>query len=292
MIHNSKAFHLTMEIIMILLALACLLPFVLLFICSITAENDLILYGYSFVPRTFSAEAYEYLWGVRGSILQSYLMSVVITAIGTVANVTITTLFAYPLSRPDLPGRRALSFFLFFSMLFNGGFVPTYMVYTQILHIKDTLAAMIVPYLLMNAFYVIMMRAYISQNIPSEVSEAARIDGAGELQCLWRVVLPMSKPIIGTVALMSAIAYWNDWKNGIYFIITRQDLFGIQNYLNSVMSSATFLSSHMTIGTNIKVPSVGIRMAIAVIAVLPVLAGYPFFQRFFVKGITIGSVKG
>ena len=292
MIHNSRKFHLAMEIIVVFLALACLLPFLLLFMASITGENDLIQYGYSFVPRSFSGEAYAYLWSVRSSILQACLMSVVITGIGLLGNVTITVLFAYPLARKDLPGRRYISFFLFFSMLFNGGFVPTYMIYTQVFHIRDTLAGMIIPYLLMNAFYVIIMRSYMTQNIPGEVSDAAKIDGAGEWQSLARIVLPMCKPIIATIALMSAIAYWNDWKNGIYFIVTRQDLFGIQNYLNSVMSSVSFLSSHMTVATAHHVPSAGIRMAIACIAVLPVLAAYSLIQRFFVKGITIGSVKG
>jgi putative aldouronate transport system permease protein len=179
-------------------------------------------------------------------------------------------------------------------MLFNGGFVPTYLLYSNVFHITDTLAALIVPYLLMNAFYVIMMRTYIMSNIPNEIIEASMIDGANEFQNLGKIVVPLSKPILGTIGLMSAIAYWNNWTNGIYFIQARRDLFGIQNYLNSVISNISYLQSHST-GSGIRLgslPSISIRMALAVIAIIPILIAYPFFQKAFVSGITIGSVKG
>ena len=220
-------------------------------------------------------------------------MSFIITGVGTVGSIILTMLFAYPLSRPDLPGRRVLSFFLFFTMLFNGGFVPTYLIYSQVFHITDTIWALIVPYLLMNAFFVIMVRTYITSNVPNEVIEASTIDGAGQFTTLIRVVVPMSKPIIGTVALMTAIAYWNNWTNGVYFIQTRRDLYGIQNYLNSVITNVSFLQSQSTPGLDITdLPSVSIRMALAVIALIPILCAYPFFQKSFAKGITVGSVKG
>ena len=179
-------------------------------------------------------------------------------------------------------------------MLFNGGLVPSYMMWTQTFHIKNTIWALILPNLLLNAFYVIMMRTYIMTNVPMEVIEASMIDGANEFQNLIQVVIPMSKPIIGTIGLMSAIAYWNNWTNGIYFIQTRRDLYGIQNYLNSVISNVAFLQTHST-GSGISatdLPSISIRMALAVIAIIPVLIAYPFFQKSFVAGITVGSVKG
>lgn len=292
MIVNNKAFKVVMHILLIFLVIACVMPFWLLFVSSLTSETALAKTGYSFVFTEVSTDAYQYLWGVRASIIRAYCMSLLITAIGVSCNVILTVLFAYPLSRRDLPGRRAISFFLFFTMLFNGGFVPTYIVYTQVFHVKESLAGMIVPYLLMNAFYVMMMRTYITTNIPNEVNEAAKIDGATEVQCLVRIVLPMSKPIIATVALMALIAYWNNWTNGIYFITSRTDLYGIQNYLTSVMNNATFLQSRSMGAVNFKIPNVSVRMAIAVIAVVPVLLMYPFFQKSFVKGITLGSVKG
>ena len=186
-------------------------------------------------------------------------------------------------------------FFLFFTMLFNGGLVPTYMVYTRLFHIKDTIFAMIVPGLLMSPFNVIMVRTYITSNVANEIVDAAKIDGAGEYRSLFSVVLPLCKPIIGTIALMSFIAYWNNWTNGIYYIQNRTDLYGIQNYLKSVLDSVNVLQSQISsqVGIDVKdLPSVGIRMALAVIGVLPVLIMYPFFQKSFIKGITIGSVKG
>lgn len=293
MICENKVFRFVTGFIVALLVLACLFPFFLLIASSLTSEQALALEGYSFFPSEFSLAAYKYIWEVRADVLRAYAMSFIITGVGTVVSIIITMLFAYPLSRPDLPGRRVLSFFVFFTMLFNGGFVPTYLIYSQIFHITDTIWALIVPYLLMNAFYVIMVRTYITSNVPNEVIEAARIDGAGEFKTLLSIVVPMSKPIIGTIGLMTAIAYWNNWTNGIYFIHVRRDLYGIQNYLNSILTNISFLQSHSNPNINLtELPSVSIRMALAVIALLPILIAYPFFQKSFAKGITVGSVKG
>lgn len=292
MINNSKSFKFVMNILVILLTLVCIIPFLLLIMSSVTSEDALALNGYSLIPAEFSFAAYEYLASNVGDILHAYMMSFVITGVGTVISLTLTLLFAYPLSHKDLPGRKAISFFLFFTMLFNGGFVPTYLVYTNLFHITDTLAAMIVPYLLMNAFYVIMMRSYLSTSIPTEVLESARMDGANELQVLGKIVIPMAKPMLATIGLMTAIVYWNNWTNGVYFLQIRRDLYGIQNYLNAVMTNVSFLQSHSELANQMPLPSISIRMALAVIAVIPILAAYPFFQKFFVKGITVGSVKG
>lgn len=293
MIHNNKIFRFSMGLIMLLLTLACIIPFILLFTSSITSDASLAVNGYSLFPKEFSLAAYKYLWTVKNAIFRSYFMSFLITIIGTLANITITILFAYPLSRRDLPGRRAVSFFIFFTMLFNGGFVPTYLIYSRVFKINDTLAAMIVPYLLMNAFYVIMARTYIVSNVPNEVIEASMIDGSGEFSNLINIVVPMSKPIIGTIGLMSAIAYWNNWTNGVYFITERTDLYGIQNFLNTIMNNVAFLQSHSNaLVSASQIPNVSIRMALAFIAIIPILLAYPFFQKYFVKGITIGSVKG
>lgn len=293
MIYKNKIFRITMNVIMLFLTICCIFPFILLISSSFSSETLLAQHGYSIIPRGFTTAAYEYIWGIKSSIFRAYLMSFIITLIGTPVSIGMTLLFAYPLSRKDLPGRKLISFFLFFTMLFNGGFVPTYLVYSNIFHITDTLAAMIVPYLLMNAFYVIMMRTYIMTNVPIEVLEASMIDGANEFQNLCKIVIPMSKPILGTIGLMSAIAYWNNWTNGIYFIQMKRDLYGIQNYLNSVISNVAFLQTHSNSGVNAAdLPSISIRMALAVIAIIPILIAYPFFQKSFVAGITIGSVKG
>lgn len=293
MINTSKTLSVFVTLFLVLMVVICVLPFWLLFINSFTSETYLIQNGYSLLPKEFSLSAYKFLWEAMGSIGRAYMMSIIIAVIGVTGNLVLTILFAYPLSFKDLPGRGVISFFLYFTMLFNGGLVPTYLVYTNILNVKDTLAGMIVPYLLMNAFFVIIMRTYFTSNIASEVLEAARIDGANEVQCLIKIVLPLSKPIIATIGLMSLIGYWNNWTNGIYFLTSRTDLYGIQNYLNDVMNKATFLQSHISTMVSMRdIPNISVRMAIAVIAVLPILITYPFFQKSFIKGITLGSIKG
>ena len=293
MISQSKAFNVFVHALLIFLILCCVVPFWLLIASSFTSEASLVKNGYSLIPKEFSLAAYKYLWTARGSIGRAYFMSVAISAVGVTGNVLLCILFAYPLSRQELPGRGVFSFVLFFTMLFNGGLVPTYLVYTNIVNVKDSFWGMVVPYLLLNPFLVIMMRTYFTSSIPNEVLEAARIDGASEVRCLTSVVVPMSKPIIATVALMTLIAYWNNWTNGIYFLTTRTDLYGIQNYLNDVMNKAAFLQSHTTGAISVRdIPNIGVRMAVAVVAVVPLLVLYPFFQKYFVKGVTLGSVKG
>ena len=293
MISQSKAFNVFVHVLLGFLILCCVVPFWLLIASSFTSEASLVKNGYSLIPKEFSLAAYKYLWTARGSIGRAYFMSVAISAVGVTGNVLMCILFAYPLSRRELPGRGVFSFLLFFTMLFNGGLVPTYLVYTNIVNVKDSFWGLVVPYLLFNPFLVIMMRTYFTSSIPNEVLEAARIDGASEVRCLTSVVVPMSKPIIATVALMTLITYWNNWTNGIYFLTTRTDLYGIQNYLNDVMNKAAFLQSHTNGMISARdIPNVGVRMAVAVVAVVPLLVLYPFFQKYFVKGVTLGSVKG
>lgn len=292
MINKSRGFSIFFNVLLIFLVLACLVPFWLLIVSSFTSETYLVQNGYSMMPKEFSMAAYNFLFATRDSIVQAYKMSIIIAVCGVTASVVMTILFAYPLSRTNLPGRSFFSLILFFTMLFNGGMVPTYMVYANYLHIKNTIWALIVPYLLMNAFYIITMRTYINSNIADEVIEAAKIDGASEIQVLTRIVLPLSRPIIATIALLAMIGYWNNWTNGVYFL-SSDELYGIQNFLNEVISNAVFLASKTSGSTmTVQIPTVAVRMAIAVVAVLPVLIAYPFFQKSFVKGITLGSVKG
>lgn len=296
MVDKGKTFQVAANLIMIVLTLFCLLPFLLLIISSITQENALVRNGYSFFPEQIDFAAYKYLLVDSTSIVRGYILSAFVTVTGTVANLAVTTLFAYPLSRRDLPGRAFISFFLFFTMLFNGGLVPSYIMWTQTFHIKNTIAALLFPNLMMGAFYVIMMRTYFTTNIPEAVIEAARIDGAGELTILVRVVLPMSVPIIVTLALLVGLGYWNDWLNGLYYI-NEDRLYSIQVLLNKMLMDVQFLMSNTNAAQSLQnqdivLPSTGIKMAVAVMGALPVLVIYPFFQKYFVKGIVIGAVKG
>lgn len=177
-------------------------------------------------------------------------------------------------------------------MLFNGGLVPSYLMWTGFFNIKNTIFALILPNLLMNAFYVILMKNYFANNIPPELIEAAEMDGAGEYKVFFRIIMPLSLPILATVGLMVGINYWNDWTNGLYYL-TDQNLFSLQNVLNRILSNIQFLSNS-NVGQKVttELPSTSIRMAIAVVGIIPILVLYPFFQRYFVKGITIGAVKG
>lgn len=281
---------------MILLVLACILPFVLLVMASITDEATLTINGYSFFPKKFSFAAYDYLLSSYAKILKAYGMTFLVTAVGTSLNVFLTLSMAYLLSKKDLPGRMFLSFFVFFTMLFNGGMVPSYIIWSSVFHVRDTVWGLILPNLLMGAYNIILMRTYLTTNIPQEIIEAAEMDCCSEVGILYKIVLPLSKPMIATVGLFSGLAYWNDWINGLYYLVRRTDLYTIQNVLNTMMSNAEFLANNANVAqlqnANLSVPTSGIRMGIAVIAVLPVLAIYPFFQKYFVKGIVVGGVKG
>lgn len=295
MIDNKKGFQIAAHIIMIALTICCLFPFLLLIISSFTDESTLIREGYSIFPSKLGLQSYTYLLRNIAKIGRAYGITILVTFVGTATSMMMTILMAYPLSRRELYGRNILAFFVFFTMLFNGGLVPTYIMYTRYLHIKNTLWALLIPSLLVNAFYVIMMRTYFTTNIPDAVIEAARIDGAGEWRTLFSVVLPLSGPMIATLALLIGLGYWNDWKNGLYYL-TDSRLYSIQNMLNQMLKDVQFLKSGADASAAADLtqdmPSVGIKMAIAVIGALPVMVVYPFFQKYFVKGITIGAVKG
>ncbi|MCU6711407.1 carbohydrate ABC transporter permease [Paenibacillus sp. J5C_2022] len=295
MVENGRTFQIFANAIMFLLTIFCLFPFVLLVVSSFTDEGTLIRNGYSLFPEKFSMESYAYMFQRLDTIVRAYSITVFVTVVGTVSSLLLTVLLSYPLSRRDLPHRGTFAFFVFFTMLFNGGLVPTYIMYTRYFHLDNTVWSLIIPALLVNAFYVIMMRTYFSTNIPDEVIEAGRIDGAGEFRILFRVVLPMSLPMVATLSLLIGLNYWNDWRNGLYYL-TDPSLFSIQNMLNTMLQDVQFLASGGA-GSNAseiaaQMPSVGIKMAIAVVGALPIMIVYPFFQKYFVKGITVGAVKG
>ena len=295
MVEKKGPFQLIANIIMILLVLCCLFPFLLLIMSSITDEQTLIREGYSIFPSKFGFQSYAYLWKNAAKIGRAYGITILVTVVGTTVSLLMTVMMAYPLSRKEFFGRNVCAFFVFFTMLFNGGLVPTYIMYTRYLHIKNTIWALLIPSLLISAFYVIMMRTYFTTNVPEAVVEAARIDGAGEWRILFTIVLPMSLPMIATMALLIGLGYWNDWKNGLYYL-TDSRLYSIQNMLNQMLKDVQFLKSGADSSAAAELtqdmPSVGIKMAIAVIGALPVMIIYPFFQKYFVKGITIGAVKG
>ena len=288
---KNKTGQIILNLIFILLCVICIAPFLLMLSSSLTEEATLMREGYNFIPKVFSTYAYSYLIDSSAKILRGYGITILVTVVGTTASLVMTTLFAYPLSRKELPLRGLFSFFVFFSMLFNGGLVPTYIMWTNTFHINNTIWALLIPNLLMSGFFIILVRSYFTANIPDALIEAARIDGAGEYKILLNIVLPLSKPIMATMALMVGLNYWNDWTNSLYYI-TDENLYSIQAILNTMISNVQFMQSTSVASSVGTLPSVGIRMAIAVISILPVLCIYPFFQRYFVKGIVVGGVKG
>ena len=207
---EERVFQAVSHVIMIFASAVCVIPFLLLIISSFTDNNTIVANGYSFFPEKWGLEAYRYLLQRSDQILRAYGITVLVTAVGTVGNLLLTTMLAYPLSRTDLPGRKALSFLVFFTMLFNGGLVPTYLLYTTYLGVKNSLAGLIVPLLLLNAYWVMIMRTFFQNSIPKAVIESAQIDGASEMRIFCQIILPMGKPIIATVCLFAGIAYWND----------------------------------------------------------------------------------
>ena len=292
---GEKIFQVIIHICLVLLAACAIIPVWVLVSGSITGEQELILKGYSFFPKSLSADAYKYLFYKASEILRAYGITVLITVVGTSASLLITPLLAYPLSRKDFRARNVFAFLVFFTMLFNGGIVPSYIMWTEIFHMNNTISALILPGLLMNGFHVILMKNYFAQNIPVELIEAAKMDGAGEFRIFYKMVLPLSLQIMPTVGLFVGIGYWNDWTNGLYYI-TNPSLYSLQNLLNRILQDVQFLSSStltQAAGTvNTQMPSVSIRMAISVVGILPIMVLYPFFQKYFVKGIAIGAVKG
>jgi len=283
------------HIVLTILAAGSIIPFIILLSSSLSDEASILKEGYSFFPKEVSLAAYEYLLNNSSSILRAYGITVFVTVFGTFVSLAMTSFLAYGLSRRDLPFKNIFAFLVFFTLLFNGGLVPTYLVYTQVFDIKNTIWALIVPGLLMNGFNVLLMRTFFMTSIPEPVIESARMDGAGEFRTFFSIILPLSLPILATIGLLQTIIYWNDWFNGLVYI-TEPSLFSIQNILNRMLSDIQFLATS-NLGSNTstaaaQVPTTAVRMAIAVIGILPILIAYPFFQKYLVKGIALGSVKG
>jgi putative aldouronate transport system permease protein len=291
---DQKNWQIAANIVMIILSALAILPFILLVVASFTQEDVALKFGYSYFPKALSLEAYKYIGQNAATFVRAYGMTIVVTVLGTAGAIVLTALTGYVLSKRNLPGVKVMNLFVIFTMLFNGGLVATYISYVTIFHIKNTVFALIVPALLMNAFNVMLVRNYFEHSIPEEIYESARIDGASEMTIFFKLVLPLSVPILATIGLMSGIAYWNDWQNALYYIDDKQ-LYTIQAVLNSINASISALASLGGTSAGVSaanLPSTTIRMAVAVVGILPILCVYPFFQKYFAAGLMAGSVKG
>ena len=288
-------YHISINVVMMLWTIIIVLPFLLLFLSSITDETALVANGYSFFPKKFSLASYSYIIKSGGVILRAYGVSIVVTLVGTLLNVLLSALMAYPLSIKNLPGRKFMMFFVFFTMLFNGGIVPSYIMWTGTFHVKDTIFAQLLPNFLLSAWNVMMIRTYFTSSIPDGLYEAAEIDGASQFTIFWKIVLPLGKPILVTMGTVAGLAYWNDWTNGLYYIVKRTDLFNVQNLLNQMVQNIQYIaqSSDANVGSAAaNIPATGIQMAIAFVAILPIMLIFPSFQKYYAKGIALGAVKG
>jgi putative aldouronate transport system permease protein len=275
-------------------AFLCIFPFLYVIIISLSNEQSLAENGYQLIPEQWSLEAYKYLWEMKAQVLRAYGVTILVTVLGTFISVTVIALYAYAISRKQFIFRKQFTFIAFFTMLFSGGMVPFYIVMTQFLDLKNSMWALILP-MAVNAFYIIIMRTFFLRSVPEAILESARIDGAGEWRIFLTIVLPLSVPGIATIALFNTLAYWNDWFNALLFIddpnlIPLQSLLmRIENNMDFIKQNAMLSNQNSSILESI--PQDSARMAMVVIATLPIALSYPFFQKYFIKGLTIGGVK-
>jgi len=275
-------------------AAACIIPFIFIIIISFSSTESLQAVGYTFFPVGWSLNAYEAAFNLGDVLWRSYFNSFVVTGVGTFLAVVLCVMYSYGISRPDYPLRKFFTFFAVFTMLFGGGLAPTVVVIRNLLGMSNNYASLIVPALL-SPFFIIIMRTFIKASIPESLIESARLDGSGEFRTLLTIVVPLAKPGIATIALLTAINYWNDWFLALLFIRDRE-LYPLQYLLMEMQNNIEFIRRNMALigAANVNLadlPSEGLRMALCVLIVLPIAFAYPFFQKYIVAGLTVGAVK-
>ena len=271
----------------------CLLPFLFVLSGALSSERSILEHGYSLFPREFSLSAFRTLLAMPGDILNAYGVTVTITVLGTAVGLFITAMAAYVLQRKCFPHRNAFAFFFYFTTIFEGGIVPKYILMIRYLDMKNNLLALILP-LLINVFYIIIIRSTISSSLPNSLIESAEIDGAGEFQIFRKIVIPLSKPILATVGLFMALEYWNDWFNAMLYV-DQKSLIPLQYYLYKMLSQIAMLRelvSKVPQMTAVTPPEESFKMAMTLVTIGPILLLYPFVQKYFVSGIMVGAVKG
>jgi putative aldouronate transport system permease protein len=291
----TKPTDIIFNIIFIIAALVCILPVVFVFMISISSEASLAKYGYQLIPKEFSMESYLFLWREHTTILRALGMSILVTVSGTVLGIALTTTMGYVLSRTSYKLNNFLTWLVFIPMIFNGGMISSYVVNTNLLGLKDNVWALILP-LAVSSFNVIICKTFFRTTIPDSLIESAKIDGAAQLNIFARIVLPISKPVIATIGLFLCFGYWNDWfQSSLY--ITDTHLYSLQALLNSIQKNIQYLASNPAAGLTLQqyknlMPQEGARMAIAIVIILPIACAYPFFQKYFITGLTVGAIKG
>ena len=284
-----------LNLLFLLCAAAAILPVVLVFMISIASEESIRQVGYSFFPVQFSTDAYAFLWNERSTIFGALGISCAVTAIGTVLGVLVTTSMGYALSRPQFKLKSFYTWMIFIPMLFSGGMVASYVVNANILGLRNSIWALILP-LMVSSYNIVICKTYFKTSIPDGVIESAKIDGATQMCTYVSIVAPISKPLFATIALFLCFGYWNDWfLSSLY--ISDKNLISLQALLNNIMRSLEYMTNNPTAGVSLQqyraqMPSESVRMAIAIVIVIPIACAYPFFQKYFISGLTIGAVKG
>jgi putative aldouronate transport system permease protein len=284
------------NLLLLTLSALCIVPFILVVSISFSAEETIQTYGYRLIPKLVSFDGYAYLYRQREVMLRAFGMSVLVTGVGTVLGILLCSSMGYVLSRLEFKLRRFYTWLVFIPMVFNGGMVAGYFVMTQVLHLRNSPLALILP-LCVSSFNIIICRTFFRNTIPDSVVESAVVDGAGQMTIFFRIVLPLSLPVLATIGLFMSFGYWNDWFTSLLYI-DKPELLTLSAYLNRILENITYITTNtqMLGGTQAellaKLPRESARMAIVVISVLPIVCTYPFFQRYFVSGLTVGAVKG
>ncbi len=287
-IKDGNLFNTVAHIILIIQCAFILLPLILCISISVSDQASIYKYGYTFIPKKLNFEAYAYVFKNGLTLFHSFGVTVIVTALGTVFSLLVTAMYAYVVSRRDFKGRKFFNYFMFFPMLFSGGLVATYLWQTQI-GMYNNLACLIVP-MAFNSWNCIILRTFLQTSVPFEIIESGKIDGAGEYRIFFKLIVPIAVPGLATIALFAALSYWNDWYTPLVYI-RNENLYGLQFYLQRIMTNVQVALSGK-VQTTINVPSESVRMVLCVIAIGPIVLAYPFCQKFLIKGITIGSVKG
>ena len=287
------AWNVLLNLIFILCAATCIIPILLVVGISISDESSLMMNGYNIIPKKFSGEAYKYVADNAKMIFDAYGVTLFSTICGTLLSVLVISFYAYPLSRKDFKYRQAFTFFIFLTMIFNGGMVPWYLVCTKILNLQNKIWALIIPYVF-NAWYVIILRTFFSLNIPPSLIEAAKIDGAGEFRIFFKMIIPLSLPGIATIALFQTLGYWNDWWLPLMFTSTKSNLVNLQFLLYRILTNIQAIADNPAASASFttRLPAESVRMALCIIAIGPIVLAYPYFQKYFVQGLTVGAIKG
>lgn len=290
----KKSTNVIFNIVFLILGIMCVIPLLFVFSISITDEAALRTNGYQLIPSVFSSSAYKFLWNERSMILHAAFMSILVTVVGTIIAIALDTSMGYVVSRRNFRLKKLYTWLIFIPMVFNGGMLASYVVVNNILGLSNTIWALILP-LACSSFSVTICRTFFRTTVPDSIIESAKIDGAGQFRIWSQIVMPISKPVIATIGMFAAFGYWNDWFQASLYIQDK-NLQTLQSLLNNIQKNIEYIANNPYGGLSLQqykssMPTESVRMAIAIVIIVPIACTYPFFQKYFISGLTIGSVK-